>query len=53
MKIEEMRTDIKEARYVRTGKVKAEREKAQRELLKLAAYCPKVSGCSWGHQKSK
>ena len=26
---------------------KAEKERIRKEKLKMAEYCPKVSGCSW------
>lgn len=44
---------VKEGRYVRTEKTKAELERAYREKLKMAEYCPKVPGCAWSHQKIK
>lgn len=32
---------------------KKEQERILREKLKMASYCPKISGCSWGHMKRK
>ena len=30
-----------------------EQERILREKLKMASYCPKISGCSWGYMKRK
>jgi len=32
---------------------KAEKEKLRQEKLKMASYCPKVSGLSWSHSQRK
>ena len=40
-------SDVSKRRETRLSK--HELEKIRREKLKLAAYCPKVSGCSWNH----
>lgn len=31
------------------AEIKVEKERAYREKLKLASYCPKVSGQAWSH----
>ena len=32
---------------------KADKERIRKEKLKLAEYCPKVSGCSWDYAPRK
>ena len=32
---------------------KKEQERILKEKLKMASYCPKIPGCSWGHMKQK
>ena len=32
---------------------KKEQEQILKEKLKMASYCPKISGCSWGYSKRK
>ena len=54
-----MEKTVKKGSYVSKRKPrdskeeKKEREKARLEKLKLAEYCPKISGCSWDHAKKR
>ena len=45
---------VTEAEYKKDKELsKKEQERILREKLKMASYCPKISGCSWGYMKRK
>ena len=45
---------VSEAEYKKEKELaKKEKERILKEKLKMASYCPKVSGCSWGYTKRK
>ena len=45
---------VTEAEYKKDKELsKNEQERILREKLKMASYCPKIPGCSWGYTKQK
>ena len=45
---------VSEAEHKKDKEVsKKEKERILKEKLKMASYCPKVSGCSWEYIKRK